>query len=295
LFKNNAKWHKTCRNKFTELKLDREVHRLKHYKNPGLVCSEVTPAKITRKSTEYASVIDKKTCFICNKSELQLHKVSTFTVDEKVRTSAHILQDTILLSKLASGDLISQDAVYHRSCLTNLYRRADSETQVNSENNEERVLHGIALAELIEFISESHEEKKTVFKLSDLSKLYSERLLQLGIDITTRVHSTRLKTRLMGHFKDMHAYNEGCDVYLAFNNDVGVALKRFGENIDYDHDAIILSKAANIVRRDIFRAQKAEFNGTFTETCQQDATPKYLQTLVEMILGASNIKNKHLK
>jgi hypothetical protein len=74
LSKNNAKWHKTCRNKFTELKLDREVHRLKHYKNPGLVCSEVTPAKITRKSTEYASVIDKNSCFMCNKSESQLPK-----------------------------------------------------------------------------------------------------------------------------------------------------------------------------------------------------------------------------
>jgi hypothetical protein len=31
----------------------------------------------------------------------------------------------------------------------------------------------------------------------------------------------------------MHAYNEGRDVYMAFNDDVCVALKRFVENIDY--------------------------------------------------------------
>ena len=80
--------------------------------------------------------------------------------------------------------------------------------------------------------------------------------MQLSVDISTRVHSTRLKTRLLIHFKDMYAYNEGREVLLAFNDDVGFALKQFEDYIDYDNDALILSKAAHIVRRDMLKSPK---------------------------------------
>ena len=38
-------------------------------------------------------------------------------LDGNVRKCAIELQDTVPLTKLAAGDMISQDAVYHRACL----------------------------------------------------------------------------------------------------------------------------------------------------------------------------------
>ena len=90
-----------------------------------------------------------------------------------------------------------------------------------------------------------------VLKLADFCKLYSTRLDQLGVKQTSRVHSTKLKNRILSQFPDMSDYREGRDVLLAFNKDIGLALKKAYEK-DYDDKAVSLAKAAKIVRRDIF-------------------------------------------
>ena len=130
-----------------------------------------------------------------------------------------------------------------------------------------------------------------VFKLSELLKMYTNRLKELGVDITRRIHSTRLKHRILSQFEDLKSYNEGREVYLAFDTDIGAAL-RTATNFDYDDEAFILSKAANIIRRDIFNDKdKSEFDGTFSEKCQQDYVPSSLKTLIGMLLGCSNIND----
>ena len=40
------------------------------------------------------------------------------------------------------------------------------------------------------------------------------------------VNSTRLKERLLSHFPDMQAHNDGHDVILAFEKNVGAALTK---------------------------------------------------------------------
>ena len=59
-------------------------------------------------------------CFFWDKPAISgefLSKVSTFQLDSRVRQCATKLQDKQLLAKLSAGDLIAQDAVYHRQCL----------------------------------------------------------------------------------------------------------------------------------------------------------------------------------
>ena len=85
----------------------------------------------------------------------------------------------------------------------------------------------------------------------------------------------------------MSAYKSGRDVVLAFKKDIGTAVLN-ASSINHDEDAIILSKAASIVRRDIF-VSKQNFNGTFTEQCQQESVSKTLFTLVSMIVGGPSI------
>ena len=81
-----------------------------------------------------------------------------------------------------------------------------------------------------------------VFKLADLTSLYTTRLEQLGTVLTGRVHSTKLKDRIMTYFSDMEEHKRGQDILLAFNQSFVIlfgglhiemaALKTLGDLLD---------------------------------------------------------------
>ena len=110
-----------------------------------------------------------------------------------------------------------------------------------------------------------------IFKLKDLVNLYSTSLTQLGTDIVGRIHSTKLKDRILSYFQDMEAHKKGQDVMLAFKEDIGLALSKACDH-DADTDAIHLAMAANIVRRDMFK-MKNNFSGSFGPKCQEESIP----------------------
>jgi len=132
LIAHNAKWHKSCRDNFNTTKLQRAEKR--KAQNPISGCTNVlatqqnetsdkaqpfTRSAATNKSHELA-------CFFCGETSEQsdLHEVATFEVDARVRNCAHILQDSELLAKLSSSDMIAIEAKYHARCLVRLYNRA---------------------------------------------------------------------------------------------------------------------------------------------------------------------------
>jgi len=51
--------------------------------------------------------------------------------------------------------------------------------------------------------SAQNDDTIPVFKLADLTKLYTERLRQLGIEVSGRIISTRLKERLLAAVPDL--------------------------------------------------------------------------------------------
>ena len=57
-----------------------------------------------------------------------------------------------------------------------------------------------------------------------------------------KVHSTRLKNRILSQIDDLTAHNEGREVLLAFNCDVGEALTS-AASINYDDEGFVLAKA----------------------------------------------------
>ncbi len=65
-----------------------------------------------------------------------------------MRECALEVEDTALLTKLAAGDMIAIDAVYHHKCLCSLYNRARHAAFKNDDEGES-CLHGIAFAELV--------------------------------------------------------------------------------------------------------------------------------------------------
>ena len=86
----------------------------------------------------------------------------------------------------------------------------------------------------------------------------------------------------------MILYKQGCDILFAFEDDIGSAL-RIMQSKDCDEEAITLSKAAKIVRRDMMQTG-FHFNGEFQANIQKDSISSSLLCLVSMILRGSNIE-----
>lgn len=134
------------------------------------------------------------------------------------------------------------------------------------------------------YVEEVRLEASTapVFKLADMAQLYMSRMQQFGVTSDKRMHTTRLKERLLSHFPAIRAQSKGRDIMLVFDEDIGAALGKACEQ-DNDSDAVHLARAAQIVRRNIFRSN--HFTGpSFEENCQEKSVPHQLLALVSMVL-----------
>ena len=288
MMRHNACWHKACRVKFSQTKLERLERKLTDAKN-ARVKSLPMQTRCSHESVE----LDEDRCFFYDEpaSSACLHSASTYDIDRKVRKCALELEDTFLLSKLAPGDMISLEEKYHGRCLVGLYNRARKARAMHvSEDHAD--LHGIAFAELVAYIEDFQMEGvfAPVFKLADLAHLYKLRLEQLRVAIEGRVHTSRLKLRLHSVFPDLRVHLQGRNVMLSFNDDIGDALKKACYH-DSDNDAMHLAQAAKVVRKEMF-SQAFPFNGIFTDEYLQNAVPQSLLALVNMILEGPNIKHQ---
>ncbi len=70
--------------------------------------------------------------------------------------------------------------------------------------------------------------------------------------------------------------------------DVGDAIKTA---CDHDSNAMLLARAAQLVRREML-TKKFHFDGSFKPECQQQSVPKSLFSLVNMILRGPNIEHQ---
>jgi len=247
LMRHRAGWHKTCRLKFNQTKLERLQKRTKEKTSSSVVH--------TRSSHGSLDLKDDK-CFLCEMpaGSEGLHNASTYDVDTKVLRCAIELEDTALLAKLEPGDMIALEAKYHRKCLVNLYNRARALENTVSVKSCDAHLHGIAFAELVAFMEDLRKEDiAPVFKLTDLALMYKTRLEQLGIDVGGRIHTSRLKERLLSVLLDLQAHSQqeskGKCIVLTFNEDVGPALTKACND---DDDGLHLAWAAQIVRKEMF-------------------------------------------
>ena len=142
-------------------------------------------------------------------------------------------------------------------------------------------MEAVTFAQLLAYMEDSgSQEGPTVFRLAELTRVYADRLKQLGLENSKRINSTHLKNRILFSFHDIGAVTNGRDVLLAFDEDVSEALN---DARDDDFDARILAMAAEIVRRDL-RNIEQKFGGTFDRECQKKSVPNTLRLFVAMIL-----------
>ena len=145
-----------------------------------------------------------------------------------------------------------------------------------------------AFVELIEYIDQCVDEGVHMFKLSEVSSLYVQRLVSLGIEKS--INKTRLKKAFLEHFSGaLQEQTDGKNTILVFGEAVSNLLKD-AFKLNYSEEAEILARAAAIVRKDIFSHESFTFSGSFPINCQSSYLPSSLRSLISMILNGLDIK-----
>ena len=296
LEKNKAGYHKYCRLGFSTT-LTREIG--KKSKNEDVSNESSSPVKTRQKLSPTPT--KKNICFFCENSSDKgiLHCVTTLHIDNNVKNMATELSDTKLLTKLADRDMIAADAMYHLNCyvgLCNRYRAHSSKSNNKDIRNKVSV-DALVVAELVAYIKEtSHNEENVIlFKLSDLTKKYDKRcaeIMQVDASTITNKRSTSLKERLQKLIPELWIAKQGKEVILTLSENIGPAIQ-YALNSDMDEDAVKLSNAAQLIRKEMFE-MSYKFSGSFEDDCELNSVPQSLISLVHMILegGSSFDENE---
>ncbi|GFO27758.1 hypothetical protein PoB_005426300 [Plakobranchus ocellatus] len=200
LARNHAQWQTSCRLKCSAIRLARaEETALPSTSSTCSSDSQGQPYKLRQaESTNTPTVSNYFFCGKVGTEVMPLHEAMTPRITHRVRQCALKLQDQKLIARLSHGDLVALEAKYHASCLVKLYNASNRKSEEDMKDSSDRVSHGIALAELIGYIEDTKSSVTVndiapVFKLVDLLRLYTDRLVELGVWITERIHSTDLK------------------------------------------------------------------------------------------------------
>ena len=149
------------------------------------------------------------------------------------------------------GDLVALEAKYHAPCLASLYKKAErvkgkKAKKMGQVLDDQRIWR---FAELLSFIEKSHMVSTAmlpVFRLTELVGKYMSRLTQLGKNTPARIHSTRLKDRILSKISALEEHKQGRDVFFgAFKNDLANVLQNARKE-DSAEEAMHLAKAASI-------------------------------------------------
>ena len=279
LVESRASWHNSCHLKFSNSKLERARNKRK-----SDVYQDETSTRVKRQ------FLSRAVCLFCGETG-DLHEVMTREVDEKVRKMVTDLQDSALLKHIAGGDMIAIEAKYHKKCITNLTNRhraflrqiQDCQSGEGDKKNEAR-----AFVELISFMESCVDDGKYVLTLTELHQLYMNRLQDFGIQ--KDVNKTRLKSRILSQFHGkLQEQSDGKNVLLVFNKGMASFLREELWKHDYESDALILAKAARIVRCAMLDEPEFHFDGSFPSNCQIVSVPSSLKVLISMLLNGSNI------
>ena len=190
-------------------------------------------------------------CIFCADASGRLHQFRTLQSDTIVQSMAKDLQDASLLAKIEGGDLIALEAKYHLSCsaeLRNRHRSYFREIQNASEEFFEiQEMEVRAFVELVTYIESSVEKGNFFLKLSELRFLHESHLKDFGIS------KVRFKEQLLSHFSEAQTQSDGKNILLVFEKGMQQLLKQ-AYDTNYKNDALILSKPAKVVRKDIFNS-----------------------------------------
>ena len=123
-----------------------------------------------------------------------------------------------------------------------------------------------------------------------IRQAYVNRLRNLGI--IKEINKVRFKERILNYFPNAQEQNDGKNIILVFDKGMQQMLKTSMECSNHQEDALILMKAAKIVRNEIFSSNGFSFNASFPHGCQQKSVPPSLKMLVNLLLIGGDIMDQ---
>ena len=93
------------------------------------------------------------------------------------------------------------------------------------------------------------------------------------------------------YFPQAQEQSDGKHKILVFEQGMQQMVKQ-AMACDYEGDALLLSKAARIVRKDIASHKGFHFDGKLGSSCQQESVPSTLKTIVSMLLNGAARKTR---
>ena len=86
-----------------------------------------------------------------------------------------------------------------------------------------------------------------------MKNLYTNKIICFGVsnEVAESVHTTRFKQQILEHFPSLVETKDGRSILLTLDREMGRALFEACKSTSLD-DGIILAKAANIIRGELF-------------------------------------------
>ncbi|KAJ1152477.1 hypothetical protein NDU88_005252 [Pleurodeles waltl] len=138
------------------------------------------------------------------------------------------LQDTAVVARIASGDVVAIGGMYHLNFLTIFWNRHQSlmrkrkTTEVGEIKGKK--IEAQAFIELINFIENSVEQDVFCFKLFELHHKYADNLVALGVQ--KKVNKVHLKEKVLGCFPQDQVQSDGKHVVLVFDQGMKQSINR---------------------------------------------------------------------
>ena len=291
MIQNPMVWHKSCRNAIDKQKVERARKRKKHEESVSPVKTRRMNDKspklaLPRSSTSSLCEPFDKPCLFCGEvgKKKELRRAATLGLDRKVKECAQVVGDRHLLAELAAGDMVAINAVYHRACLTRLYRKAETVGCDSTESNATQVIRAHVLNELLEYI-EDYRCSGESLAMSDLTALYDERIADLGFP-NIKCNTTRLREDIERLIPDIRSVQINRVWSLVFDDDLSKAVADMKNNTSTN--VSIIFKAAKILRQE-YLPMKHAFTGSFSTSCEADSIPPMLRSFLHMLLDGSGI------
>ena len=125
-----------------------------------------------------------------------------------------------------------------------------------------------------------------IFKLSELKALYHQYLSGPVNNSKAYLHSTRFKDRILHALPYLSAYQQGRDIFLISEAQMGSVVYKAYEDND-DEEAFGILKTCNTMRKIIFSHLISPFTGTFDIDCQTKSIPPSLTSMISLLLYGS--------
>ena len=220
----HAVYHKSCYDNHNDYILKRllKPKKRKNEENDHNDDNDRCSNKIAIRSPESNITLGSNVCMFCEETDLyskliaagtkhasssKVKTVHVGTLTSKLRDMALFLNDSKLLPKLSTGDVISNELFYHKVCYLEYLNRhrsavnASKRAMLNSNEEDAEYIKAMCFNRIMMHIYEKGQEQDNVsFEVSELENLYSDLLSSNGIHYATYVSrfAEKLTTRIPG-------------------------------------------------------------------------------------------------